>query len=138
MTENVWRGERRLALPDARPVILRVSLDHIARLMAATKTETLEGLQDALLARKPETLLAALAIVVGEDQANVLWPKVNGAAGLTAVFAAVSGAVSGLTPAEEDEAKKAQAEREMEMQAMALGLLARAFGQSSGSPLVNG
>ncbi|MDV6226288.1 hypothetical protein R2G56_08320 [Nitratireductor aquimarinus] len=131
--QNAWRGERELALPGAAPVNLAASLDHIARLMAETKSETLEGLQDVLQARKPETLRAALAILIGEDEAATLWPHVNGAVGLTRVYAAISGAVSGLTPEEEDEAKKAQAESERDLQAMALGLLARAIGQSSAS-----
>ncbi len=138
MAENAWRGERSLTLPDAEPVIVQASLDHIARLMAETKTDTLDGLQEALLARRPDTLRAALAILLGAGNADALWPKVNGASGLTAVYVAISGAVSGLTPAEEDDAKKAQAESERELQAMALGLLARAIGQSSVSPSGNG
>lgn len=135
---NAWRGERELALPGAATVVVAASLDHIARLMAETKSETLEGLQEALRARKPETLRNALSILIGEEQAASLWPHVNGATGLTRVYASISGAVSGLTPAEEDEAKKAQAESEREMQAMALGLLARAIGQSSAFPSESG
>ncbi|MFC6490902.1 hypothetical protein [Nitratireductor sp. GCM10026969] len=135
---NPWRGERVLRLPGRKPVRIAASLDDIARLMTSTKTETLEGLQDALAARSPETLRRALSLLVGEDRAEYLWPKVNGAAGLTAVYVALAGAVSGLTPEEEEEAKKLEAERERQMQAMALGLLTQALGRSSDSPSETG
>lgn len=135
---NPWRGERVLKLPGARPVKVEASLDQIARLMSETGTETLEALQDALFARKPETLRAALVILVGEDKAATIWPRVNGMSGLNAVFAAISGAVSGLTPEEEDEAKKAEADRERQREALAMGLLANAVGRSSVSPSDSG
>ncbi|WP_265518969.1 hypothetical protein [Nitratireductor luteus] len=127
-----------MKLPGGKPVKVEATLDQIARLMSETGTETLEALQDALFARKPETLKAALLILKGEDQVKAIWPRVNGMSGLTAVFAAVSGAVSGLTPEEEDEAKKAEADRERGREALALGLLASAIGRSSVSPSDSG
>ncbi|WP_274426747.1 hypothetical protein [Chelativorans sp. YIM 93263] len=135
---NPWRGERLLKLPRGKDIKLSASLDDIARLMAATKTETLEGLQDVLFARNPETLKGALDILIGEEKTGAVWPRVNGASGLTAVYIAVSGVVSGLTPAEEEEAKKAEAARERSMQALALNLLVNASGRSSASPSESG
>lgn len=131
---NPWRGERVLTLPRGKDIKLSATLDDIARLMSATNTQTLEALQDALAARRPETLKSALEILLGEEDAAAIWPRVNGASGLTSAYAAISGAISGVTPEEEEAAKKAEAEREGEMRAAALGLLGHALGRSNVSP----
>lgn len=135
---NPWRGERMLLLPGHEPIVVAASLDGIARLMSATGAETLEALQDALAARRPKLLQDALGVLIGQAEADEVFAHVNGAAGLTAVYAAVSGAVSGLTPEEEEEAKKAQADRERQLEAAALAVLANAVGRSNASPSGNG
>lgn len=135
---NPWRGERELRLPGGEPVILSVTLDHIARVMSVTGVETLDAMNAALAARKPAVIEAALAQVLGDVAASEVMSRVNGVAGLTAVYSALVGALSGLTPEEEDDAKKTAADREKVAQAVMMRLLADAVGQSSGSPSETG
>jgi hypothetical protein len=136
---NAWRGERRLALPGAKPIVIGVTLDHIARVMSATKSDTLEAMNAALATRAPAVLTAALAAVIGAEKAAAVMGKANGAAGLTAIYVALAGALSGLTPEEEDAAKKAAADRENDAQQAAMRLLLGAIGRTStGSPSATG
>lgn len=135
---NPWRGERELRLTGREPVILSVTLDHIARVMSVTDVETLDAMNTVLAARKPAVLEAVLAQVMGDTAARDVMSGVNGVAGLTAVYSALVGALSGLTPEEEDDAKKASADRDRVAQAVMMRLLADAVGQSRGSPSETG
>lgn len=135
---NPWRGERTLALPGNQPVLVKASLDSIARMMAVLKTDTLEGLNDRLAGRLPADLEACLAVLAGDETARETMVAVNGATGLTAVYVAIAGAISGLTPEEEDEAKKAEADRDRTLQAAAVRAILEAVGRSNASPSGNG
>lgn len=135
---NPWRGERALALPGSEPILLAASLDTIARMMSALKVDTLDGLNDRLAGRLPADLETCLAVLVGDETARETMAAVNGATGLTAVYVAIAGAVSGLTPEEEDEAKKAEADRDRTLQAAAVRAILEAVGRSNASPSGNG
>ncbi len=134
---NPWRGERVLTLPAVEPIVVAASLDHIARVMEATGTDTLEAMNTALHARKPEVLQAALAVMLGNVEASNVMQAVNGVAGLTSVYAAIIGALSGLTPEEEDEAKKQEAGRERQARLLLAQMLG-AVGHSSERLSANG
>lgn len=135
---NPWRGERALALPGRPPMLVAATLDDIARMMSVLKTETLEGLNDRLSGRLPSDLEACLGVLLGPEDAARTMAAVNGASGLTAVYAAIAGAVSGLTPEEEDEAKKAEADRDRTLQAAAVRAVLEAVGRSNASRSDNG
>lgn len=121
---NSWAGERRLVL-SGKTFVLAASMDTIARLFDALGADTLAELGERLHGRKPKVIEAALAVFLGEAEAARALALAGGMAGLTAVYEALAGAISGLTPEEEDAAKKADAARAEAMRAAALTALAR-------------
>lgn len=121
---NAWAGERLLSL-SGEIFVLKATMDIIARLMAALEAETLESLGEKLSARRPVTLSAALSVFLGPDEAVRAMALAAGMAGLTDIYAALAGAISGMTPDEEAEAKKADAARADALRGAAMSLLAR-------------
>lgn len=132
MTANPWAGERALAgIPGHEETVLRADIGTVARVMAALGTDTLDGMADKLRARNPDTLQKALVEFSGVDAPSVM-AALPGAQGLTILFGAIFGALSGLTPEEEEAEKKAQAAVEQDARLMAMRMFAAALNSANG------
>lgn len=135
---NPWRGERHLTLGDAA-FTLTATPDTIARLFEALKVDRLDALITRMDGRNPSDLRAALAVFIGGDEADAAMTAAPGLAGYATIYAAIGGAISGMTPDEEAALKKAEAARADAMrQAAVLALAKAAKANSDASPSLNG
>lgn len=105
---NPWRGERVLTCGE-QEFRIAATMDTVARAFEAAGTDTFDAFEAAMAARNPATVRRVLDAIVPED-AEAIMQAAPGLHGLSAIYEAVCGALSGLTPEEEEAAKKAQAE----------------------------
>lgn len=127
---NPWRGERVLVL-SGMTFTLAATMDTVARLFTAFGATTLADLGERIMARSPAEVQKGLAVFLGDAGAADAMRLAEGFDGLTRIAAALVGAVSGLTPDEEDAAKKAEAVRAQDAKRAALDLIAAAMARRS-------
>lgn len=105
---NPWRSETTVPLL-AGPVMLRCTMDTLARLFAAADAQTVPDLYRAWDSLRPEVMRACFRLLAPSPaEADRLWPLLHGVADLARLQSGFYRVTCGMTPEQIAEAEEAE------------------------------